>query len=128
MIPAVPDERVCNSDHIPFYRDMAGSCSWTQKGEGGGGKRDSRGQLATGGGEKDRFTVQITCCKDGTKLPPFIIFKAKPADGRREFATNTVAHELRNREPDNAGNEHPTDEEACLCCNDTANSDGTLTI
>ena len=127
VIPAVPDGRVCNSDHIPFYRDMAGAYSWTQKGAGGGDKKELRGQLATGGGEKDRFTVQISCCKDGTKLPPFIIFKAKAPDGRREFNSNTVSYELKNRIPDNEGNSYPPPDKVYLTCNDTANSNFNFT-
>jgi hypothetical protein len=127
VIPHVPDEQMGNTDHIPMYRDMAGSYSWTKKGAGGGSKKKFRGQLATGGGEKDRFTVQLTCLKNGGKIRPFIISKAKPADGIREYRSNTVAYELRNRLPDNAGNTYPSDEEVFLTCNDTANSSAVFT-
>ena len=37
IIPAVEDDNVANTDHIPMYRDMASSYSWTKKGAGGGG-------------------------------------------------------------------------------------------
>ena len=99
--------------------DKEGSRRWKQK--------KFRGQLATGGGEKDRFTVQLTYLKNGGKIRPFIIFKAKPADGICEYRSNTVAYELRNRLPDNAGNTYPSEEEVFLTCNDTANSSAVFT-
>lgn len=127
IIPAVPDERLANTDHIPMYRDMAGAYSWTKKGAGGGTKKKFRGQVATGGGEKDRFTVQLTCLKSGGKVKPFIIFKAKPADGRREFDRRTVSYELKNRKPDAAGNSYPAEDKVFLTCNTTATSNGDFT-
>ena len=39
VIHHVPDEQMGNTDHIPMYRDMAGSYSWTKKGVGGGSKK-----------------------------------------------------------------------------------------
>ena len=99
--------------------DKEGSRRWKQK--------KFRGQLATGGGEKDRFTVQLTYLKNGGKIRPFIIFKAKPADGIREYRSNTVAYELRNRLLDNEGNTYPSEEEVFLTCNDTANSSAVFT-
>lgn len=128
VIPAVTDSRMANTDHVPMYRDMVGAYSWTKKGAGGRGKRSLRGQIGTGGGEKDRFTVQLTCLKDGGKVKPFIIFKAAPANGVREFKTNTVAYELKNRLPDNAGNTYPPSDKVYLTCNKTANSNGAFTI
>ena len=99
--------------------DKEGSRRWKQK--------KFRGQLATGGGEKDRFTVQLTYLKNGGKIRPFIIFKAKPADGIREYRSNNVAYELRNRLLDNEGNTYPSEEEVFLTCNDTANSSAVFT-
>ena len=48
VIPAVTDDKVVNTDHIPMYRDMSGTYLWTKKGAGGGSKKDLRGQVATG--------------------------------------------------------------------------------
>jgi len=33
--------------------------------------------IATTGHEKSRFTVMLACMADGTKLPPFVVFKRK---------------------------------------------------
>ena len=121
-VPAAPDSKLVNTDHIPFYRDMVGSCSWTAKGDGGGQKRGLRGQVARGGGEKDRFTMQVTITKNGKKLRPFVIFKAQPANGVRENNRNAFACQLKHRTPDAACDEHPPEDEVFLTCNTTANS------
>ena len=127
VITAVEDKIMMNTDHIPMYRDMASSYSWAQKGAGGGQKKNYRGQIATAGGEKDRFTGQVSCNKSGGKIIPFIIFKAKPPNGVREFQSNTVSYELKHRLPDSSGNEYPPEEKVYLTCNDTVNSNGEFT-
>ena len=33
--------------------------------------------IVTTGHEKDRFTVMLACLGDGSKLPPYVIFKRK---------------------------------------------------
>ena len=33
--------------------------------------------IMTTGHEKDRFTVMLACLGDGTKLPPYVVFKRK---------------------------------------------------
>ena len=69
----------------------------------------------------------MSCTKDGGKLKPFVIFKAKPPNGQREHRSNTVAHELKNRSQDHAGNSYPPEDKIYLTCNDTANSNWELT-
>ena len=85
------------------------------------------GDKSTGGKEKDRFTLQLTCTKDGGKLIPFIIFKGLPPNGRRENRSNTVAYELKHRLPDSAGNTYPPADKIYLTCNETATSNWMLT-
>ena len=63
------DRNFVNTDHVLFYRDIIGMCSWSKKGAGGKHKEEHRAQVGTGGGNKDRFTVQLSIAKDGTKLP-----------------------------------------------------------
>ena len=61
----VGDDEEGDDDH-----ETVGNYSW--------GKKDSgRRNVKTGGREKDRFTCQLSIAKDGTKLPPFIIWKGK---------------------------------------------------
>ena len=67
LVPAVPDDRFCNTDHIPMYKEDVGKYSWSEKNSGGR-------QIRTGGAEKERFTVQPTITKSGKKLKLFIIF------------------------------------------------------
>ena len=64
------DRYYINTDHVPINHETVGNYSW--------GKKDSgRRNVKTGGKEKDRFTCQLSVAKDGTKLPPFIIWKGK---------------------------------------------------
>lgn len=121
IIPAIPDSAWCNTDHLPVYRDMPGNYSWGEKGSG-------RRQVQTGGAEKERFTVQLSCLKDGTKLPIFMIFKgaSMPASGRPR--RNSVLYELTERLPDNFGNDYPPESKVVLTCSPTANSNQELTV
>ena len=123
----VLDKYFVNTDHLPFYRDMSGMYSWTKQGAGGRNKRDFRGQIRTGGGEKDRFTVQLTVSKDETKLKPYLIFKGASFNGKREYRRRTVAYELFNCLDDNLGNSYPPAEKLYLTCNESGNSNGILT-
>ena len=68
IIPAVPDERLCNTDHIPMYKEDVGKYSWSEKNSGGR-------QIRTGGAEKERFTVQPTITKSGRKLKLLLFSK-----------------------------------------------------
>jgi len=74
---------------MPVYRDCPGNYSWGKKGSG------RRRQVQTGGAEEERFTVQLSCLKDGTKLPIFMIFKgasSMPPSGRPR--RNSVLYEI----------------------------------
>ena len=126
-VPPTLDHYFVNTDHIPFYRDMVGMYSWTKQGAGGKNKREFRGQVGTGGGDKDRFTVQLSVTKSGKKLKPYLIFKGAAFNGAREYRRNTVAYELLNRLDDKYGNSYPPEEKMHLTCNETGNSNGTLT-
>ena len=126
-VPPVLDDFFVNSDHLPFCRNMAGVCSWTKQGAGGRNKRDFRGQVGTGGGEKDRFAVQLTVAKDGTKLKPCVMFKGASFNGTREHRRRAVSHESLNRLDDDLGNSYPPAEKTHLTRNESGNSNGTLT-
>ena len=49
-----------NLEDLPDFPAKTGMYSWTKQGAGGKNKRDFRGQVGMGGGEKDRFTVQLS--------------------------------------------------------------------
>ena len=84
--------------------------------------------MGRGGDYKDRFTVQLPIAKDGTKLPPYLIFKGAVLNGTRECCENTFSHELKNSSCDVHGNEHPPGDKTCLNCNDAGNYNRYLTI
>ena len=79
------DKYFVNTDHLPFYHDMSGIYLWSKQGAGSSNKKNLRGQIGTGGREKNHFTVQLTVAKDGTKLKLYLIFKGKPFNGAREY-------------------------------------------
>ena len=74
------------------------------------------------GGDKDRFTVQLSVTKSGKKLKLYIIFKGAAFNGVREYRQNMVAYELLNRLEDNYGNSYPPEDKIHLTCNETENS------
>ena len=80
-----------------------------------------------GGGEKDRFTVQLSVAKDGTKLKPYLIFKGAAFNGAREHRRRTVAHKLFNCLDDAQGNSYLPAEKIYLICNESGNSNAILT-
>ena len=57
-----------NADHFPLTFDIVRNSTVSEKGV----KSIS---ILTTGHEKDRFTVMLACLGDGTKLPPYVIFK-----------------------------------------------------
>ena len=122
LVPAVPDDRLCNTDHIPMYKEDVGKYSWSEKNSGGS-------QIRTGGAEKERFTVQPTITKSGKKLKLFIIFKGAPppVDGSAP-RHGTVAEELYLQKADKHGNAYPPADKVFMACTKTGNSSGELTI
>ena len=50
FIPAIGDDELVNTDHVPVYRDLPRKYSWSPV-------NDGNTQIATGGAEKERFTV-----------------------------------------------------------------------
>jgi hypothetical protein len=58
----VPDKRVGNTDQVPVYIEDHSKATWGLKGD-----RERR-LVGTAGKDKDRFTTQLTCFKDGDKV------------------------------------------------------------
>ena len=46
--------------------------------------------ILTTGHEKDRFTVMLACLGDGTKLPPYVIFKRKTLPKNANFPKEVI--------------------------------------
>ena len=59
-----------NADQTPLTFDMPSNSTVDSKGT-------KSVSLMTTGHEKDRFTVMLACLGDGTKLPPYVVFKRK---------------------------------------------------
>ena len=62
--------QIGNMDEVPMCFDMPPDRTVNSKGE-------KTVQIKTTGHEKSHFTVVLSCCADGTKLPPLLIFKRK---------------------------------------------------
>lgn len=136
---------IANCDHTPIYFEMVGSYTVDAKGT-------KAVAVKTGGMEKAKVTVQLTCTADGGKLPPLIIFRAEGyhwlaphkrplPKGRKKSATpsaapgdkrkrdrhmskpGTVWHELRHRLADAHGNPHPTSRSCHMITQPSSNSD-----
>ena len=59
-----------NADQTPLTFDMPANSTVDAKGT-------KSVSIMTTGHEKDRFTVMLACLGDGTKLPPYVVFKRK---------------------------------------------------
>jgi len=59
-----------NADQTPLTFDLPSDFTVNEKGA-------STISIKTTGHEKNRFTVMLACMSDGTKLPPYVIFKRK---------------------------------------------------
>ena len=59
-----------NADQTPLTFDMPSNSTVDSKGT-------KSVSIMTTGHEKDRFTVMLACLGDGTKLPPYVVFKQK---------------------------------------------------
>lgn len=62
--------QIGNADETPVWFDMPSSTTVCERGS-------KEVKLLSTGSEHSRFTVMLACTADGTKLPPFIIFKRK---------------------------------------------------
>lgn len=62
--------QIGNMDEVPMCFDMPPDRTVNKAGE-------KTVQIKTSGHEKSHFTVVLSCCADGTKLPPLVIFKRK---------------------------------------------------
>ena len=60
--PGVTDDKMANTDQVPVYIESFGNYQWGRKEDHG------RRMVATAGQEKNRFTTQLTCFKDGRKV------------------------------------------------------------
>ena len=120
-VPAIPDSRWVNSDHITIYREIPSNYSWGVKGTG-------KWQVSTGGAEKDMFTLKLTYTKDGTKFPLYIIFEgASPKEGTTQ-RRGTVSYEIQHHLPDNNGIDYPPVKKCIIACAPKGNSNDDLTI
>ena len=65
-----PLSLIGNADQTPLTFDLPADSTIEKKGT-------STVTIRTNGAEKTRFTVMLACMADGTKLPPYIVFKRK---------------------------------------------------
>ena len=68
----------------------------------------------------------MSCLKSGRKLRPIIIFKGTPAQERS--SRRSIAVEIRDRLPDNAGNMYPERNKVHMITTKTANSTGEVAM
>ena len=72
-----------NADQMPLTFDIASNSTVATKGV-------KSTPLLTTGHEKDRFTVMLGCLGDGTKLPPYVIFKCKTLPKGMKFPLGVI--------------------------------------
>ena len=123
QVLGVDDAHFCNTDHVPTYVEDVGSYSW--------GESDSeRRQIATGGKEHNRFTTQLSIKKDGTKVIPFVIFKAEDTKRGENgmYGLNTVRASIDENIPDVNGIHFPPKKDMYITVTKTANSNWEKTI
>ena len=102
-----------------MYRDLSGNYYW-------GTKNCGNVPIATGGAEKEQFTVQLSCLKSGKKYIPMIIFKGYPLT---EWSIrNSIEVEPRYRLLDNSGNYHPPEDKVYLTSTKSASSSCEATV
>lgn len=66
----IDPSRIGNADQTPLTFDLPSDTTVTHV-------NDKTVSIRTTGNEKNRFTVMLGCMGDGTKLPPYVIFKRK---------------------------------------------------
>eukprot|EP00957_Ditylum_brightwellii_P195002 14857097-Ditylum_brightwellii.AAC.1 len=119
--PPIPDSHWVNSDHTPMHRDDTFSYLW-------GVKNSDRRKISNGGADKDRFILQLTYAKDGTKLPLYLIFKGAYPTEVITQRRGSAAYEIQHCLPDNNVNNYPPVEMCVLACSPKGCSNGELTI
>lgn len=72
-----------NADQTPLTFDIVTNSTVAEKGV-------KSVPLLSTGHEKDRFTVMLTCLGDGTKLPPYVVFKRKTLPKNLNFPKEVV--------------------------------------
>ena len=72
-----------NADQTPLTFDIVTNSTVSAKGV------KSVPILSTGH-DKDRFTMMLACLGDGTKLPPYVVFKQKTLPKNLNFAKEVV--------------------------------------
>ena len=86
FIPPILDQYYCKNDNISLYIDTLGNYTCGERNTGGL-------NIGTGGKEKDRFTVQLSCINVGKKLQPLIIWKASEFPVDQQPQRNTVVYD-----------------------------------
>ena len=64
FLTRVSDARMDNTDQVPVYIEDCSNHQWGFKSQRG------RRMISTAGKDKNRFTVYLTCFKDGRKVIP----------------------------------------------------------
>ena len=72
-----------NADQTPLTFDIVTNSTVSEKGV-------KSVSILTTGHEKDRFTVMLACLGDGTKLPPYVIFKRKTLPKNANFPKEVI--------------------------------------
>ena len=72
-----------NTDQTPLTFDIVTNATVSEKGV-------KSVSILTTGHEKDRFTVMLACLRDGTKLPPYVIFKRKTLPKNANFPKGVI--------------------------------------
>ena len=72
-----------NADQTPLTFDIVTSSTLSEIGI-------KSVPILTTGHEKDRFTVMLACLRDGTKLPPYVVFKRKTLPKKVNFPKGVI--------------------------------------
>lgn len=76
-------KHIGNADQTPLTFDIVTNSTVSEKGV-------KSVSILTTGHEKDRFTVMLACLGDGTKLPPYVVFKRKTLPKNVNFPKGVI--------------------------------------
>ena len=76
-------KHIGNADQTPLTFDIVTNSTVAEKGI-------KSVPILTTGHDKDRFTVMLACLGDGTKLPPYVVFKRKTLPKNMAFPHGLV--------------------------------------